>query len=556
MRSLARFLLTLFAISSISLCALAQSAQKGGTGVITGRIMVGDKPVPGVPVVAASGELGPDRREFARATADYEGNYRLTGLPAGRYNISPLTPTMTGPSDSMYGGTGRSVIVGEGETVEKIDFSLTRTGVITGRITDADGRPVIEERVQLSPADGSNGGRFRFGFQSPFMYQTDDRGIYRLYGIPPGRYTLSIGFAPQDGMVRVGMVTRGYYQRTYYPGETDIKKAAIIDVPEGGEVKDIDIRLGQRSQSFTVAGRVVEADTGRPISNLLIGYGSYNPSQKRLASFGFGQTRTDARGQFSLEGIVPGSFAAFIWSEGETYSEPVRFEVTDADVSGLEIKVRRGATISGFAQIEGTSDKSVLARLSQLTLGASLQANTLTPPENRTATINPDGSFRMTGLSPGKASLFIYGYPQPKDIRLVRVERDGAPQPGGIEVAPGAEITNVRVVFEYGSGGIRGTVRVENGELPDGTSMFIIVQKPGDGVSARPVSYTQADTRGRFQVEGLAPGEYQVLLRAQFPLIANRSPASVKQNATVANGVETEVTLTLDLEKTPEVKEP
>lgn len=556
MRSLARFLLILFAISAASLCALAQSAQKGGSGVVTGRITIGDKPVPGVPVAAASSDFGPDRREFARATADYEGNYRLTGLPAGRYNISPLSPTMVAPSDATYGGTGRSVIVGEGETVEKIDFQLTRTGVITGRITDAEGKPVIEERVQLSPADGSTGSRFRFGFQNPFMYQTDDRGVYRLYGVPPGRYILSIGVSSQDGMVRVGMVTRGYYQRTYYPGETDIKKATIIDVPEGGEVKDIDIKLGQRAQAFTVAGRVVEADTGRPVANVLIGYGSYNESRNRMMAFGFGQSRTDARGQFALEGIVPGSFAAFIWSDGDTYSDPVRFEVTDGDVSGLEIKVRRGASISGVAQIEGTSDRRVLARLSQLTLGASIQSSNLGLPENRTATINPDGSFRLTGLSPGKVSLFINGYPQPKDIRLVRVERDGAPQPGGIEVAPGAEITNVRVIFEYGSGSIRGAVRVENGELPTGTSMFIIVQKPGDTASARPVAYTQTDTRGRFQIEGLAAGDYQIVLRAQFPLIANRSPATVKQNATISNGMETEVTLTLDLEKTPEVKEP
>jgi protocatechuate 3,4-dioxygenase beta subunit len=518
--------------------------------------MVGDKPAQGVPVVAAPSEAyGPDRKEVARATTDYEGNYRLTGVPVGRYSVSPLAPTMIGPSDPMYGVNGRLVIIGEGETVEKIDFSLTRGGVITGRITDADGKPVIEERLQLNAADNPSIGRLGSYF-NPYMYQTDDRGVYRLYGIPPGRYTLSVGISTQDGTVRVGMVTRGYFQRTYYPGETDIKSAGIIEVPEGGEVKDVDLKLGQRSQSFIVTGRVVEADTGRPVSNVLIGYGSYNPTEKRMGGYGFGQSRSDARGQFSLEGIVPGRFAAFIWSEGDQYSEPVPFQVTDADVGGLEIKVRRGATISGIAQLEGASERSVLARLSQLTIVSSVQSNGLGIPENRSATINTDGSFRLAGLSPGRAMFFI-GYPQPKDIKLVRVERDGAPQPNGIEVTPGAEITNVRLIFEYGSGSIRGQVRVENGTLPDGARMFVFVQKPGDEPNATPVGYSQVDARGHFFIEGLAAGDYQILVRAMFPPVAGRGRlATAKQSVTVSNGIETEANLTLDLkERTPEGKE-
>jgi protocatechuate 3,4-dioxygenase beta subunit len=556
MRSLARHLFTLLAFFSISLCALAQSTQKAGTGVLTGRITVGDKAVQGVTVTAVPGEYMPDRREAARSTTDYEGNYRLMGLPAGRYTVTPLAPTLISPSDNMYGGAGRFVIVGEGESIEKIDFALTRAGVITGRITDADGKPVIEERLQLNSADNSN--RSRFGaYSNPFMYQTDDRGVYRIYGLPPGRYTLSVGVAPDDGMVRVGALRRGYYQRTFYPGETDIKRAGIIEVTEGGEVRDIDIKLGQRSQSFTIAGRVVDADTGRPLSNLLIGYGTYDQNAKRMTSFGFGQVRTDARGQFKLEGLVPGRFAAFVWSENETYSDPAPFEITDADISGLELKLRRGATISGIAQIEGTADKSVLARLSQLSLGASIQTSNLAPPGTRQVTISADGTFRMTGLPPGRASLFIYGYPQPKDIKLARVERDGTPQPTGIEVTPGAEIGNVRVIFEYGSGSVRGQLRVENGTLPEDARTFVFIQKPGDDPNARPVGYSQADVRGRFIVDGLPAGDYVITVRVQLPPVAGRGRlVMAKENVTVSNGMETEATVVLDLtDKAAEGKE-
>ncbi|MCA1557448.1 MAG: hypothetical protein LC731_02785, partial [Acidobacteria bacterium] len=307
-----------------------------------------------------------------------------------------------------------------------------------------------------------------------------------------------------------------------------------------------------------VAGRVVDADTGRAVPNAVIGYGTYNPADRRMGSFGFGDTRTDARGQFILNGVVPGHFAAFVWSESDIYSDPVPFHVTDASITGLEIKVRRGSTISGTAQIEGTSDKRVLARLSQIFLGVSVQTRGLGLPGMRPVTINPDGTFRLTGLAPGRASLFISGNPPPKDIKLVRVERDGVAQPDGIEIAPGAEITGVRLIFEYGSGRVRGTVRAENGELPEGTRLFISLQKPGVDDNARPLAYTQADTRGRFLLEGVAGGEYQLILRAMFPPgSGRRGLATVKQTVTVSNGIETEATLTLDMtEKETEGKQP
>src|SRR5207244_12335072 len=67
--------------------------------------------------------------------------------------------------------------------------------VITGRVTDAENKPVVEERVSLQSVD-ENGAPSRFGvFSSPNdqMYQTDDRGIYRIYGLPAGRYKVSVG---------------------------------------------------------------------------------------------------------------------------------------------------------------------------------------------------------------------------------------------------------------------------------------------------------------------------------------------------------------------------
>jgi protocatechuate 3,4-dioxygenase beta subunit len=516
--------------------------------MITGRVTAGDKPVPDIPVLLLPGDYGPDRRAVARTTTDADGTYRLTNVPAGRFNVSPIAPTMTGPGDGMLGMMGRSLIISEGETVDKIDFTLTRGGVVTGRITDAEGKPVIEERVQLTPANNQERGRYGF-YTNSVMFQTDDRGIYRIYGIPAGRYTISVGVAPEYGMSRGGILRRGYYQLTFYPGETDAKKAAVIEVTEGGELKDIDIKLGRQSQTFTVSGRLIDADTGNPLSGIPIGYGSYRPEEKRVMAVGYNQPRTDSRGRFSIEGVLPGRYAAFVWGGGETesYGEPVAFQVTDADVGNVELKMRRGGSISGFAQIEGTTDKKILARLQQLLIGVSVQSNGISPPIDRNVKINADGSFRIMGLSPGKVMLFQYGDGRERELRLARVERDGTPQPEGIELAPGAEVTNIRVVFEYGSASLRGQVRIENGTLPEGVRLFILIEKPGDEPRARGSNFAPVDARGRFLFEGLSTGDYQLILRAMVPNGVRIKLPEVKQNISLSNGMEAETTLVLDL---------
>ena len=44
----------------------------------------------------------------------------------------------------------------EGAAAEDVDFSLSLGGVITGKITDGDGRPVIGERISLKPVDSAD----------------------------------------------------------------------------------------------------------------------------------------------------------------------------------------------------------------------------------------------------------------------------------------------------------------------------------------------------------------------------------------------------------------
>jgi protocatechuate 3,4-dioxygenase beta subunit len=540
----ALFVILLLGVTAAA--ALAQSTQKQGTGTITGQIMLNDKGMANVAVVLYPPERISERTSVARATTDYEGHYRLTGVPAGRYNVVAIAPAMVGQGDGMFGEPGKAVTIADGETVEKMDFSLVRGGVITGRVTDADGAPVIGERINLSSVDKTQRGRGYSPF-SPFMYQTDDRGIYRLYGLSPGQYTVSVGESPENVTGRFS--GRGYYARTFHPNVTDESKATIIEVTEGSEASNVDITLGRKSQTFAATGRVVD-ENGKPVPNVRVAQGALMQEQNRLGSFGFGAV-TDNNGHFRLDGMRPGRYAAFVWTDVETggYSDPVLFEIAEGDISDLELKMRRGASISGVAVIEGTTDRSVLAQLSQLRVSArpSQPSETLAAPIFAGTTINPDGSFRITGLHPGKSRLYLSSYPPIPGFMLARVEREGIAS-REIDIAPGAQVSGIRVVIEYGTGSVRGMVKVENGTLPENLRMNVIARRTNEtnGSMSRG---SQADARGRYLIEGLAAGEYEISLYVYLVTTGSRPRGfpPIKQNVTVTNGVATEVNLTFDL---------
>mgnify|MGYP003694673385 CR=1 FL=1 len=80
----------------------------------------------------------------------------------------------------------------EGEVITKIDFALVRGGVVTGRITDADGHPLIGEHVSVLLKDAPATARQMMMFGGS-RNQTDDRGVYRVYGLSPGSYKVSVG---------------------------------------------------------------------------------------------------------------------------------------------------------------------------------------------------------------------------------------------------------------------------------------------------------------------------------------------------------------------------
>jgi len=227
------------------------------------------------------------------------------------------------------------------------------------------------------------------------------------------------------------------------------------------------------------------------------------------------------------------------------------FEVLDSDVANLEIKAQRGLNLSGVVVAESITDKSALARLSNLRISANIMpasGSVQVMPSLSTSAIGPDGSFQITGLRPGKASVYLSGSSgsDVKGFLITRIEHNGVAQAQGVEIQPGADTSGVRVYLAYGTGVIRGQVKFEGGTLPNDAVVAVFFKRNDSNRG----SSTRVDSRGQFVIENLAAGTNEVMVQivSLGPVRPPPRPSlPVRQTVTVSDGAESQVLLTLDL---------
>ncbi|HJQ31599.1 MAG TPA: carboxypeptidase regulatory-like domain-containing protein [Pyrinomonadaceae bacterium] len=532
------------------------TAQKEAPASVSGRVRDGERGAAGVNVVLLSSD-SPRIQQVARARTDADGHYLLSNVAPGRYQIMPVAPVyVLNDAPVEMWPPGRPLTLLAGENVSDVDFSVERGGVITGRVTDEGGNPVIAEPVNVEPADDKTPRATR-GFLDQRGRQTDDRGIYRVYGLAPGRYRVSVGTAGENGAVGYGR--RKVFERTYYPGVTEKEQARLVELKAGEESTDVDIAIGRAIKTYRASGRFVFADTGQPAPGISFGYSITDGTGRMVGGFGGGMT-TNERGEFYTEQLAPGRyyvFAAPNWNApSELYSDAVGFEVTNADVTGLVVPLKRGASVSGSVTVEGVTDRALLTKLlSQVRVYGWVDTGDRSMPMNgtRPSPLNPDGTFVITGLRPGKLRLFFNEGEATKSLSLMRVELNGAPVGNdGIPVTEGAQVTGARIRLNYGTAVIRGQVNFVNGTPPPNARILVMAHAILPGASAGEMSSSpwrraEADVRGIFRLEGLPAGEYDLIVNVVNA--GNRPVGPVRQRVTVADGAEVSVTPTIDFDK-------
>jgi protocatechuate 3,4-dioxygenase beta subunit len=541
-------------------------------GAVTGRVTTSEgKPAANVFVLLAVADY--NGREVARASTDAEGRYRIANVPTGRYRVRALAPAFTSPEERAGGDVytpGKNVNVGAGETVENVDLTLVRGGVITGRVTNAEGKPVIAEQVSVTEGDQDSRRRRSEWAINPYEFETDDRGVYRVYGLPAGRYVVSVGEEVDNNSVHVGGGPR-IYARTYHPNAIDAAQAKVVEVSSGGETANVDIVVADAPKTYAARGKIVD-EAGKPVAGVTYWWGPMNGDQKSVGSAGSENVPTNAEGEFVVTRLLPGRYAVYAGDAGggagviplgNNYSDVALFNVADADVSGLVVKIHPGASVSGTVVLEGSTDRATFEKLMRLLVNTEVRPATgeeSPAPVYKDGRIGADGKFRAEGLRPGRVKINIWNRGLPTPFTLLAVQRGGVDvASAGFDLSPGEQVADVRLRVGYGAGLLRGQIEIRDGAqpatLPAGATLGVYARRVGSASTLGSIP-VEVDSRGRFLLEGLMGGEYELSVAGWLPASSanpqGRRLATVRQKINVAEAGETNVTIIYDLSKPPE----
>jgi protocatechuate 3,4-dioxygenase beta subunit len=390
--------------------------RERGTGFINGRV-VGEagEPLPGVSVYAAPrGYVQMYRPQ--RTTTDDEGNFTITGLDPGLYGVVASMPGYVIDTDPS---TSRPAAYRPGDTAS---VRLIRGGVITGTVTDPQGEPVVAISVRAYRVRDLEGRPVPFGFGGSGEDGTDDRGVFRMYGLTPGVYVVSAGGSGRDFFYGIPSAYAGNVA-TFYPSATR-DTASEVTVRAGQENAGVDIRY-RDEQGRSVSGRVelpagAQADPNVGFSVTL----AYASSGIQAASAFVPPASSTP--SFSFEGVADGEYDLQAWAaarEGQTASSPSqRVSVRGADVTGLRLALAPLSTVSGTLVIEQATEAERARETCKWQRPSMLPQETLVavavdrpaPSKGqaasrfslaREATPDASGAFTLRALEPGRYRL-------------------------------------------------------------------------------------------------------------------------------------------------------
>src|SRR5262249_5452522 len=342
--------------------------------------------------------------------------------------------------------------------------------------------------------------------------QTDDRGVYRVYGLPPGKY--SVG------------VLGSHFRHTYYPGVTELARATPVEIEAGSET-NIDIAVAAPVVRYAVVGRAIDTEAHQPVPNARFEFKCVEGEEVGLTGSGY---QTDSNGAFRIDGLASGRYRVSADFNHDYYSDPFVFEVSDQDLSGLELKLHHGAVVSGIAVVEGVDQPEVTSHLADLSLNFSVQPSdpVAYPAKSDFLRLAPGGTFRIAGLPPGLLGLGLSGNGT-SGFSIARIEVNGIDhRADGIRLGDQTQITGVRLVLRYGSGAIRGQIKTHGGSLPLDTPLYVVAVLVSEARWRSDMSRISAG--GMFEIGGLIDGEYQL----EFYNLGRNTPRGVK--VTVTNG--------------------
>ena len=489
--------------------------------------------VAGVVIEEKSGEG--IAKAFVILRREQEGGIGAITGPDGKFTLRDLDPgtyvlTVERNGYVVPRGQSQTVQVQAGQTTADVKLKLQRTGAVSGRILDADGDPVCNVSVLVSPVRAGKDARSGDGNR---YATTDDRGEYRVFQIVPGEYRLSATYSPRSGFdgVRIQPAAKAdaapasggeAYPTVYYPGLTDSRQAGVVKVEPGADLQGLDLQL-VRTHGVRVRGRVAVGYSPAP---LLLVVNLSPISWRDTPGQTFSVLMRDPKGEFDFQGVLPGSYRLQVEAAGldeaSRMSVHRALEVGATDIEGIEMTLGQPQSVSGrIVAPEGRNLPPGLMVLLQTREAGDTQAGGM-------AQVGDAGAFTIPKVAPGEYDVVVASTKGGEDDAYVQSIRMGETDAlaEGVRVGEGS-VPPLAIVMKANGGAAECTVKDDKDTPVPNVSVLLVPDAPRQRQMAL-FGECQTKADGACEIVGITPGEYHVYAFPDGMQVDRRDPVAMK----------------------------
>jgi hypothetical protein len=520
------------------------AAQPLGKGVISGVVRDGETGESVRKAIVTLTLQGTPRR-WATTRTDTSGHFTFEGLPAGKYDLRAAKGT---EGTAVYGAKslrelGDVITLADGEVRGNLVLSLLHPAAISGHVYDSDGDPVVGVTVNLLRQGRNLGVPVLVNYRGG---ATDDRGEYRISQIDPGTYRLRAA-PPRFGNFAGAATSQRMLVEAYYNNAHEEKDAAAVRVRSGENLTGIDFHLvsepavSVQGQIFGVPSDapspVTQAAEAGPAGGVEVRISLVDPGNARwtLGAVGPGPDYG-----FQLSNLFAGRYLieAIHHSAGKAYGASQVFEFHGGS-NDVSLTLSPALDIQGTLRVEGegppANSRSAVgggvigaAGIRSVPRGRGngwqIQLTRPGSQSNLAAEVGADGRFTFREVLPGEWQLAVTPVPPgflksaqfgDKDVRFTR-----------FEVGPDSE-ASLNIVVSMHTATVEGEVDSGTGEAK---RAGIVLAPVGPYHNLARFYYGgPADDTGKFKLNGVAPGKYQIFAIEKLAAAAFRTPEAADQ---------------------------
>jgi len=527
----------------------------------------------------------PVRRALVRALAssgdprstytDATGRFVFPSLPLGSYTIEASKPgfVRTAFGSRRHDRPGTPVNLTDALRTQNLPMRMSRGGVITGRIMDEYGQPAPGTNVRAQQVRIVNGERTLSNVPMAgglVGETTDDRGVYRLYGLPAGVYLISATprysawgdirrmteadlQAAQQAVKQPATPTEPAeppatmgYTAVFYPGALTAAQAGVITLKAGEERSGVDVSV-QFVRTASIDGVVLGPGSVRlEAVDLLMLPRQTGGGSATIINISSANRRVGPDGRFSYAGITPGAYtisarvnqegASPLWASADV-------DIDGQPISGVTLALQEGLTIVGQMAFDADGvDPPTLFTRARLNLIAA-DGNAMIGIGGNSTQVSASGGVRIKGVVPGRYRVTAnFNTPEANWILKSAVIKGKDAVDAPFDLAAGDTITDAVFTFTNRTQEVTGTLQdASRRPAPD----YTVVLFPSDRAlwgSTRRVRSTRPGTDGRFAFANLPAGVYRIAAVTDIGAEELRDPALLEELAaasiafTIADG--------------------